>query len=92
MTASDQKSQIARYCRNHGSITVRECQRKLNINNATARISEMRRDPRWIVEVEDVPVYDEDGKRRTHYARYYIREVKHEQSQNLRPAQQGQAE
>lgn len=70
-----QRMAIIAHCRQHGSITIREAVTQLNIGSPTKRISEIRQDPGYIVTQEDVPVYDDDGKRRTHYARYRIEEV-----------------
>lgn len=41
MSKATQKQKIREYIDEHGSITIRQIQRELNINSASARISEM---------------------------------------------------
>ena len=71
MDKATQKGKILAYCREHGSITVRDAFNKLNINSPTKRISELRRAG------YDVQTFDEtraNGSGETvRYTRYYIR-------------------
>ena len=69
-----QYAKIISHCKMHGFITVRDMV-AMGINSPTMRIAEMRRKERFRVETEDVKVYDDDGKQRTHYRKYYITEV-----------------
>lgn len=71
MDKATQKGKILAYCREHGSITVRDAFNKLNINSPTKRISELRKAG------YDVQTFDEtrvNGRGETvRYTRYYIR-------------------
>lgn len=78
MSKLSQQQKIIAYCKAHGSITNRDAITMLHINSPTKRISEIREDPRYDVQVEDVPVYDEDGRRVSHYYEYTITEVTNE--------------
>lgn len=42
LDAKSQKAEILRYCREHGSITIREAFVELGINSPSKRISELR--------------------------------------------------
>ena len=73
----DQKTQWAKildYCKNHGSITIREAF-ALGINSPSKRISELKESGRYIVTTYKEVCYDSDGKPKTWYKRYFIREV-----------------
>ena len=69
-----QKERIVAYCKQHGSITVADMA-AMHINSPTRRISDLREDGRHRVDSIDEPVLDDDGKQRSHYSRYYIKEV-----------------
>ena len=66
-TKANQRQRIVNYCREHGSITVREASEILRINSPTKRISELR-DMGYIVEDEW------EKSENTRYKRYFIRE------------------
>lgn len=65
-----QRQKILAYCKEHGSITVREAFEKLNINSPTKRISEMREVG---YEVDTTTEYreKEDGSK-VFFTRYFI--------------------
>ena len=72
MSKATQKAKILAYCKEHGSITVREAF-SLDINSPTKRISEMRNggyDVQTVEETREKP----DGST-VRYNRYYIQEV-----------------
>jgi len=73
MNKQTQWQKIIDYCKRNGSITVRDAV-GIGVNSLTKRISEMVTDPRYTVTKADIPVYDEDGKRVSHYVRYWARE------------------
>ena len=75
--ALSQRQKIIAYCQVHRAITNLIAITKLHIGSPTKRISEIRQDPRYDVQVEDVPIYDEDGRRVSHYYEYTITEVAH---------------
>lgn len=66
-----QRAKILAYCKEHGSITVRDAFTKLNINSPTKRISELRKAG------YDVQTFDEsrvkDNGETVRYKRYFIR-------------------
>ena len=73
MDKATQKGKILAYCKEHGSITIREAFEKLHINSPSKRISEMRLggyDVQSIVE-EKVNSSDETVR----YKRYFIKAV-----------------
>ena len=65
-----QRAKILAYCKEHGSITVRDAFTKLNINSPTKRISELRQAG------YDVQTFDEsrvkDSGETVRYTRYFI--------------------
>lgn len=65
-----QKNRIVAFCKQHGSITVRDAAVRLNINSPTKRISEMRASPMYVV--DDVTEYSQDG---IPFKRYFIKEA-----------------
>ena len=77
MDIRTQQKMILEYCRAHGSITVREASDKLRINSPTKRLSEIRHSPKYKVSTDTIREYDDDGKLKNHYSRYYIEEVNH---------------
>lgn len=78
MDKETQWGKILAYCEKHGSITVREAAVKLNINSPTKRISEMRNSPWYVVNDITEYVYTAEGKVKTKFKRYFIREVLHD--------------
>lgn len=73
-----QKNKILAYCAEHGSITIREAFEKLHINTPSKRISEMRHSPWYVVDDITEYIYTEEGKVKTKFKRYFIREVLHD--------------
>lgn len=68
-----QRGKILAYCKEHGSITVRDAFEKLHINSPTKRISELKKagyDVQTLTEVR----HKENGEA-VRYKRYFIREV-----------------
>lgn len=74
MMKQTQYAKIIAWCKDHGSITVRDMV-AMGINSPTMRIAEMRRKDRYSVKTETVKVYGADGKMATHYAKYFVAEV-----------------
>lgn len=70
-----QRDKILAYCNEHGSITIREAFEELNINSPTKRISEMRKSAWYVVEDITEYIYDDEGKVRTKFKRYFIKEA-----------------
>ena len=70
--SATQKAKILAYCKEHGSITVRDMCTKLEINSPTKRISEMRHSGLYDVQsIEEVKV--KDSGETVRYNRYFIR-------------------
>lgn len=69
-----QRMKILAYCKEHGSITIRDAFEKLNINSPSKRISEMRKSRAFVVEsVNETRI---NGKGETkRYKRYFIKAV-----------------
>lgn len=64
---------VLAYCKQHGSITVREAY-KLDINSPTKVISNMRRSPKY--DVQDIEESRVNSNNETvRYKRYYIKAV-----------------
>lgn len=74
MNAS-QRDKILAYCQAHGSITIREAFEELDINSPSKRISEIRHSPCYVVDDITEYIYDDEGKVRTKFKRYFIKEV-----------------
>ena len=74
MNERSQWGRILDYCAEHGSITIREAF-GLDINSPSKRISEMRHSPDYVVDDIMEKVYDDEGKMRTKFKRYFIKEV-----------------
>lgn len=74
MSKATQKAKILAYCKEHGSITVRDMAVKLDINSPTKRISEMRHGGYDVQSVEEIR--NKDNGDTVRYNRYFIREVK----------------
>ena len=77
MSKETQWGKILAYCAAHGSITIREAF-GLGINSPTKRISEMRHSPLYVVVDITQYTYADEGKVKTKYKRYFIREVLHD--------------
>lgn len=72
MDKATQKAKILSYCKEHGSITVRDACVKLGINSPTKRISEMRHSPLYDVQaIEETRV--KDNGETVRYNRYFIK-------------------
>lgn len=78
MTSTQQKK-ILNYCKQYGSITIRDAFTKLNINSPGKRISEMRNSPFYKVESIVEHHTNEQGERKR-YMRYFIHELQTNQS------------
>lgn len=77
MNKETQWAKILAYCEKHGSITIREAF-SLGINSPTKRISEMRQSPWYVVNDITEYIYTDEGKVKTKFKRYFIREVLHD--------------
>ena len=73
MDKATQRAKILAYCKEHGSITVREAAVKLDINSPTKRISEMRHGGYDVQDIKEERE-KEDGSV-VRFKRYFIREV-----------------
>ncbi len=69
-----QRAKILAYCKEHGSITVRDMAVKLDINSPTKRISELRKSPDYDVESIEETRVNESGTT-VRYYRYFIKAV-----------------
>ena len=78
MDFATQRAKIIAYCREHGSITVRDAVVKLGINSPTKRISELRNSDWYVVNDITEYIYTDEGKVKTKFKRYFIREVLHD--------------
>lgn len=77
MNKETQWGKILAYCEKHGSITIREAF-GLGINSPTKRISKMRNSPWYVVNDITEYIYTDEGKVKTKFKRYFIREVLHD--------------
>jgi predicted ArsR family transcriptional regulator len=74
MDKATQRGLILRYCKEHGSITIRDAFEKLKINSPSKRISELRLSGMYeVAAVTEEKIYA-SGKK-TRYKRYFIKEV-----------------
>jgi len=73
MDKATQKGKILAYCKEHGSITIREAFEKLHINSPSKRISEMRLGGYDVQSIEEVKVKPDGDTVR--YKRYFIKAV-----------------
>ena len=73
MTATQQKK-ILDYCKEYGSITIRDAFTKLDINSPAKRISEMRNSPKYNVKSIVEHRTNKHGERKR-YLRYFINEL-----------------
>ena len=69
-----QKAKILAYCKEHGSITVRDMCVKLDINSPTKRISEIRHSGKYNVETQEETRVKDSGEV-VRYNRYFIKAV-----------------
>lgn len=69
-----QRGKILAYCKEHGSITIREAFENLKINSPSKRISEMRKSPDFVVESIEETRVNNDGETKR-YKRYFIKAV-----------------
>lgn len=74
MDKATQRGLILRYCKEHGSITIREAFEKLHINSPSKRISELRLSGLYKVEAITEEKTNSSGERKR-YKRYYIKAV-----------------
>jgi hypothetical protein len=74
-----QQKKILNYCKEYGSITIREAFTKLHINSPGKRISEMRNSGRYKVESIVEHHTNEQGEK-TRYLRYFIHELQTDKS------------
>ena len=74
MSKATQKAKILAYCKEHGSITVRDMCVKLDINSPTKRISEMRHSPLYDVQTSE-EIRLKDSGETVRYNRYFIKAV-----------------
>ena len=74
MNKATQKAKILAYCKEHGSITVRDMCVKLDINSPTKRISEMRHSEEYDVQTQEETRVKDSGEV-VRYNRYFIKAV-----------------
>ena len=74
MDKATQRMKILAYCKEHGSITIREAFTKLNINSPSKRISELRNSGEYVVDCIVVTKTDADGNSKR-FKRYFINEL-----------------
>ena len=74
MNKATQKAKILAYCKEHGSITVRDMCVKLDINSPTKRISEMRHSEEYDVRTQEETRVKDSGEV-VRYNRYFIKAV-----------------
>lgn len=73
MDKATQRGLILRYCKEHGSITIREAFEKLHINSPSKRISELRLSGEYVVDSIIEEKVSRNGTKR--YKRYFIKGV-----------------
>ena len=74
MDKATQQGLILRYCKEHGSITIRKAFEELNINSPSKRISELRLSGNY--DVSDITEEKVNGSGETkRYKRYFIKAV-----------------
>lgn len=74
MDKATQRGLILRYCKEHGSITIRDAFEKLKINSPSKRISEIRLSGLYDVKAITEEKINGSGEMRR-YKRYYIKEL-----------------
>lgn len=72
MNAETQQAKIVAYCKQHGSITIREAFTKLHINSPSKRISELRNSGKY--EVSDITESKTKRGVTKRWKRYFIKE------------------
>lgn len=75
MTKATQRMKIVQYCKEHGSITIRDAFEKLHINSPSKRISELRLSGFYDVQAERETRVNSAGNE-VRYKRYYISELR----------------
>ena len=75
MDKATQRGLILAYCKEHGSITVRDAVVKLNINSPRKIISELRNSVDYLVDDITEYKYNDAGKVENKYKRYFIKAV-----------------
>ena len=70
MDKATQRAKIYAYCKEHGSITIRDAFTKLNINSPSKRISEMRHGGYDVQSIEEVK--EKGNGDIVRYKRYFI--------------------
>ena len=74
MDKATQRGLILAYCKEHGSITIREAFEKLKINSPSKRISELRKSGCYEVKSINEEKVNSSGERKR-YKRYFIKAV-----------------
>ena len=74
MSKVTQQAKILAFCKEHGSITIRDGITKLGINAPWKRISEMRQSGNYIVDTVPEERVDDNGDKKR-WVRYFIKEV-----------------
>ena len=74
MDKTTQRMKIIEYCKQHGSITIRDAFIKLHINSPSKRISEIRNSGKYVVDSNDESKINTDGSI-TRWKRYRINEI-----------------
>ena len=74
MDKATQRGKILAYCKEHGSITIRDAFEKLNINSPSKRISELRKSGLYVVEAVTEEKINSSGETKR-YKRYFIKGV-----------------
>lgn len=74
MDKATQRGLILAYCKEHGSITIREAFEKLKINSPSKRISELRKSGMYEVKSINEEKINSSGERKR-YKRYFIKGV-----------------
>jgi predicted ArsR family transcriptional regulator len=74
MDSLTQRAKILAFCKEHGSITVRDAATKLDINSPTKRISEMRLSGEYDVQSIDESRINSSGETKR-YKRYFIKSL-----------------
>jgi hypothetical protein len=75
MSKATNNAKVLAYCKEYGSITVREASVKLNINSPTKVFSVMRHSPKYIVTEQDEVKVNKEGETKR-YKRYFIEEAR----------------
>ena len=73
MDKATQRGKILNYCKENGSITIREAFEKLHINSPSKRISELRLSANYVVDAVPESRINSSGET-VRYKRYFIKE------------------